>query len=238
MGANQLKRMVKKAKLDISVIHTPVGQLTADADVVVVHKGLAKQARERVPGAVIVPFTLFVNDPAVKGLVATAAQLGRPDRLEVVNDVCRRRSREGPDSGRHRARVPGRLQGRGHRVLRRPAGCSRLGFSRVRRRNEAARGSRVDLPGKRGCPSPRGAGEQELHPLDRNSGGPVSRRSRLGARERPTWSSGSQRPVTTTCGCCQGWPRFSRTRISARISHSPAMPPTSMDRLTAPPSDD
>jgi len=55
MGANQLKRMVKKAKLDISVIHTPVGQLTAEADVVVVHKGLAKQAREKAPGAAIVP---------------------------------------------------------------------------------------------------------------------------------------------------------------------------------------
>lgn len=73
MGANQLKRMVKKAKLDIAVVHTPVGQLTDEADVVVVHKGLAKQARERVPGAVIVPFTLFVNDPAVKGLVSKLA---------------------------------------------------------------------------------------------------------------------------------------------------------------------
>ncbi len=70
MGANQLKRMVKKAKLDISVVHTPVGQLTDDADVVVVHKGLAKQARAKVPTAAIVPFTLFVNDPAVKKLVA------------------------------------------------------------------------------------------------------------------------------------------------------------------------
>lgn len=76
MGANQLKRMIKKAKLDISVVHTPVGQLTAEADVVVVHKGLAKQAREKAPGAVIVPFTLFMNDPAVKGLVSTLASGG------------------------------------------------------------------------------------------------------------------------------------------------------------------
>ena len=69
MGANQLKRMVKKAKLDITVVHSPVGQLTDQADVVVVHKGLALQARAKVPGAAIVPFTLFMNDPAVKGLV-------------------------------------------------------------------------------------------------------------------------------------------------------------------------
>ena len=69
MGANQLKKMVKKAKLDITVVHSPVGQLTDDADVVVVHKGLATQARDKVPGAAIVPFTLFMNAPAVKALV-------------------------------------------------------------------------------------------------------------------------------------------------------------------------
>ncbi len=71
MGANQLKKMVKKAKLDMNVVHCPVGQLTGEADIVVVHKGLASQAAERVPGAAIVPFTLFMNDPAVKQLVET-----------------------------------------------------------------------------------------------------------------------------------------------------------------------
>ncbi len=69
MGANQLKKMVKKAKLDINVVHCPVGQLTDAADVIVVHNGLAKQAREAVPSAAIIPITLFMNDPAVKGLV-------------------------------------------------------------------------------------------------------------------------------------------------------------------------
>ncbi len=71
MGANQLKKMVKKAKLDIAVVHSPVGQLTDQADVIVVHKGLAKQAQAKVPSAAIVPFTLFMNDPAVKSLVLT-----------------------------------------------------------------------------------------------------------------------------------------------------------------------
>ena len=69
MGANQLKKLVKKAKLDIDVVHSPVGQLTDAADVIVVHKGLAKQAKANVPGAAIIPFTLFMNDPAVKALV-------------------------------------------------------------------------------------------------------------------------------------------------------------------------
>ena len=71
MGANQLKKMVKKAKLDMTVVHCPVGHLTDDADVIVVHKGLATQAAEKVPTAAIIPFTLFMNDPAVKGLVET-----------------------------------------------------------------------------------------------------------------------------------------------------------------------
>ena len=35
MGANQLKKMVKKAKLDVNVVHSPVTQLTEAADVVV-----------------------------------------------------------------------------------------------------------------------------------------------------------------------------------------------------------
>jgi mannitol-specific phosphotransferase system IIBC component len=71
MGASQLKKMVKKAKLEITVVHSPVGQLTDQADVIVVHKGLAAQAQAKVPGAAIVPFTLFMNDPAVKSLVKT-----------------------------------------------------------------------------------------------------------------------------------------------------------------------
>ena len=70
MGANQLKKMVKKAKLDITVIHAPVSQMPEGADVVVTHKGLASQAKSKLPGAAIVPFEMFFNDPAVKGVVA------------------------------------------------------------------------------------------------------------------------------------------------------------------------
>ena len=70
MGANQLKKMIKKSKLDINVVHCPVGQLTDAADVIVVHKGLANQAQQKVPGAAIVPISLFMNDPAVKDLVS------------------------------------------------------------------------------------------------------------------------------------------------------------------------
>ena len=71
MGANQLKKMVKKAKLDIEVIHSPVAQVPAHADVIVTHKSLASQAKSKFPEAAIVPFMMFFGDPAVKGLVET-----------------------------------------------------------------------------------------------------------------------------------------------------------------------
>lgn len=73
MGANQLKKLIKKAKLDISVIHCPVSQLPDNVDVVVTHMGLANQARAKKPDTPIVPFQMFINDPAVKALVATLA---------------------------------------------------------------------------------------------------------------------------------------------------------------------
>lgn len=69
MGANQLKKMIKKAKLDVTVVHAPVQQIPDQTDVVLTHKGLASQAKEKAPGAAIVPFTMFFNDPAVKAVV-------------------------------------------------------------------------------------------------------------------------------------------------------------------------
>ncbi|MDW3177093.1 MAG: hypothetical protein R8J94_06895 [Acidimicrobiia bacterium] len=71
MGANQLKKMVKKAKLDIEVIHSPVAQVPAHADVIVTHKSLSTQAKQSFPEAAIIPFMMFFGDPAVKGLVET-----------------------------------------------------------------------------------------------------------------------------------------------------------------------
>ena len=71
MGANQLKKMVKKAKLDIQVIHAPVAQTPENADVIVTHQSLAAQARASFPDTVILQFMLFFGDPTVKGLVET-----------------------------------------------------------------------------------------------------------------------------------------------------------------------
>ncbi len=69
MGSNQLKKMIKKAKLDIKVVHSPVQQIPDNADIVLVHKGMAQQVKAKIGTAAIVPFMMFFNDPAVKALV-------------------------------------------------------------------------------------------------------------------------------------------------------------------------
>lgn len=69
IGANQLKKRVKDAGLDIQVIHSPVNQIPANADVVLAHQGLAERARKAAPFAVVIPFTNFLNNPAADQLI-------------------------------------------------------------------------------------------------------------------------------------------------------------------------
>ena len=69
MAANQLKKLAKKAKLDVTVVHAAVQQIPDHADVVLAHQGLAKQAKVKAPEAAVVAFQMFFNDPKVKGVV-------------------------------------------------------------------------------------------------------------------------------------------------------------------------
>ncbi len=71
MGANQLRKLCKKAKLDVTVVHAPVQQIPDGVDVIVTHQSMAASAKAKAPGAAIVPFMMFFGDPAVKGLVET-----------------------------------------------------------------------------------------------------------------------------------------------------------------------
>jgi len=77
IGANQLKKRVKDAGLDIEVIHSPVNQIPANADVVLAHQGLAERARKAAPTAVVIPFTNFLNNPAAD-LLIRRLQAGQP----------------------------------------------------------------------------------------------------------------------------------------------------------------
>ena len=62
MVASQMRQRLKK--YDVAVEHLPVNSIPEDAKVVVVHAGLAQRARGMAPGAVVVPFQLFMGDPA------------------------------------------------------------------------------------------------------------------------------------------------------------------------------
>jgi len=46
-----------------------VDQVPADADLVICHAGLAQRARGSSPGKPVVPFQVFIGDPAVTRIV-------------------------------------------------------------------------------------------------------------------------------------------------------------------------
>jgi len=74
IGANQLKKKIKDAGLDVRVIHSPVNEIPTETDVVVAHEGLADRARKVAPTAVVLTFKNFMNNTAsdrlLRGLVA------------------------------------------------------------------------------------------------------------------------------------------------------------------------
>lgn len=82
MGSSvMLASTVRKrlAGTDIEVEHTPVENIPDDADVVICHRGLVDRARRRVPGRVVVPFQLFLGDPAVERVLKALKNGGTID---------------------------------------------------------------------------------------------------------------------------------------------------------------
>jgi mannitol-specific phosphotransferase system IIBC component len=77
MLASQLRRQLSKQQ--VTVEHTPVNSIPADADVIVCHQGLAARARVSAPETVIVPVQVFIGDPAVTGLIAAVKNGGTVD---------------------------------------------------------------------------------------------------------------------------------------------------------------
>jgi mannitol-specific phosphotransferase system IIBC component len=75
MLAGTLRRELKK--LPVQVEHHPVAAIPADADVVLCQAGLADRVRAAAPGAVVVPFRLFLGDPAVAQVVSAVKRGGR-----------------------------------------------------------------------------------------------------------------------------------------------------------------
>jgi mannitol-specific phosphotransferase system IIBC component len=70
MSVNMLKKKLAAAHLtQVQVVHRPAREIPTDAQLVVVHKGLAKIARSKAPNAVILAFYQFLNDPVFDKLV-------------------------------------------------------------------------------------------------------------------------------------------------------------------------
>lgn len=67
MLASTLRKQL--AKNGVTVEHSPVAHIPSDADVVVTQTGLAERARHAAPGIPVVPFQLFLGDPAVAKVV-------------------------------------------------------------------------------------------------------------------------------------------------------------------------
>ena len=67
MLAGTLKKQL--AGNGVTVEHSPVAHIPGDADVVVTQAGLADRARGVVPDVPVIPFQLFLGDPAVTKLV-------------------------------------------------------------------------------------------------------------------------------------------------------------------------
>src|SRR6185312_6399863 len=69
IGANRLKKRLKDAGLNVTVVHAPANEIPANADVVIAHEGLAARARATAPQAVVLSFRDFLNNPAADLLV-------------------------------------------------------------------------------------------------------------------------------------------------------------------------
>ncbi len=68
MLASQLRKQLKAH--GVTVEHTPVSSIPADADLVVCHAGLAERARRGAPDKPVVTFQVFIGDPAVANVLA------------------------------------------------------------------------------------------------------------------------------------------------------------------------
>ncbi|MFC7328849.1 PTS lactose transporter subunit IIB [Marinactinospora rubrisoli] len=80
MGSSALlKAQLAKslAPYSVTVVHTAVNKIPADADVVLCHQGLADRARKSVPDTVVLPFQMFIGDPVFAKLEA-AIKAGEP----------------------------------------------------------------------------------------------------------------------------------------------------------------
>jgi mannitol-specific phosphotransferase system IIBC component len=64
---SQLQKRLAAA--GVQVDHAPVTQIPSDVDLIMCHRGMLDTARERAPDKVVVPFDMFLGDPAFDRVV-------------------------------------------------------------------------------------------------------------------------------------------------------------------------
>jgi mannitol-specific phosphotransferase system IIBC component len=72
---SQLRQRLKGTGVEVQ--HSPVARIPPDADVIMCHRGLEATARSVAPDKVVVPFDMFLGDPAFDRLVE-AIKTGGP----------------------------------------------------------------------------------------------------------------------------------------------------------------
>jgi mannitol-specific phosphotransferase system IIBC component len=75
LTVSQLRKALKGT--DVVVEHSPASRIPPDADVIMCHRGLEATARSVAPDKVVVPFDMFLGDPAF-GRVVEAIKRGDP----------------------------------------------------------------------------------------------------------------------------------------------------------------
>jgi mannitol-specific phosphotransferase system IIBC component len=74
---SQLRQRLKGT--GVEVLHSPVRGIPGDVDVIVCHRGLESTARSVAPTKVVVPFEMFLGDPAFDRVVNAIKEGGALD---------------------------------------------------------------------------------------------------------------------------------------------------------------
>lgn len=69
MGASILRKKMKEAQVNVTVINTAISEIPKDADLVITHKSLTDRAKAQAPGAEHVSIDNFLKSPAYDELV-------------------------------------------------------------------------------------------------------------------------------------------------------------------------
>lgn len=69
MGATTLRNKIKKAGLNIEVVHCAVDEIPADAEIVITHESLTDRAKSKAPNAEHISIKNFMNSPEYDALV-------------------------------------------------------------------------------------------------------------------------------------------------------------------------